>query len=173
MKPTLFAALALVCALTLPAYANPNKAMSFYTEANVEKDQSRHPAYVGKRSEVGGQVLSIAKRYLGTNPTKMRRLWCAAWLGMVERKAGRKGTGSNFAKSYAKYGKAVSLAQARPGDIVVTGRKGGGHVGYLVAKNGRTVTLISGNSGGRGPGRRVVAQGNYSVSRIIAVRRPA
>lgn len=119
-------------------------------------------------SQAKPNVLQIAERYLGTNPTKMRRLWCANFIGMIERKAGRPGTGSNFARSYANYGKRVSSPQ--PGDIAVMSRgKRGGHVGYFVAwaKNGKAI-LISGNSrGGK------VAKGQYATARIIAWRRPA
>lgn len=114
----------------------------------------------------------IAKRYLGTNPTKMRRLWCANFLGLIEKKAGRSGTNSNLAKSYSSYGQKVSISSIRAGDIVVTGRKGGGHVGYALGPaRGGKVDIVSGNSGGR-KGRRVVAIGSYSLKRVIAVRRP-
>lgn len=120
-------------------------------------------------SRGGSNVVALAERYLGTNPTKMRRLWCANFMGMIEKKAGRSGSGSNLAKSYASYGKAVSRANVRPGDIAVMGRKGGGHVGYFVgwAPNGKAI-LISGNSrGGK------VSKGQYAAGRIFAWRRPA
>lgn len=120
-----------------------------------------------------GKTVEIAKRHLGTNPTGWKRLWCAKWLNMIEQKAGRKGTGSNLAKSFASYGRKVSLSQARPGDIGVVGRKGGGHVFYVLEVKGRKIVAISGNSGGRGPGRRVVSIGSYDASRLIALRRPA
>lgn len=116
-------------------------------------------------------AVSTARKYLGSNPTGTRSLWCARFINQIERKKGRRGTGSNFAKSFARYGRRVSLKQARPGDIVVLGRRGGGHVGYLVAKQGRKVKLISGNSGGRGPGRRVVSESFYDVSRIVSIQR--
>lgn len=125
-----------------------------------------------QRSSFGGgrNAVAIAERYIGTNPTKMRRLWCANFMGLVEKKAGRSGTGSNMARSYATYGKAVSRKQVRPGDIAVLSRgKRGGHVGYFVgwADNGKAI-LISGNSrGGK------VSKGQYAANRIIAWRRPA
>lgn len=135
------------------------------------------PVFGGKpvskvRREAGSSAISVAKRQIGTNPTGWKRLWCAVWLNQIEKKLGRPGTGSNLAKSYLSYGKRIPLSHARPGDIVVTGRKGGGHVGYFVADNGQTVTLISGNSGGR-KGRRVVAQGQYAKSRVLGVVRPS
>ena len=117
----------------------------------------------------GRNAVAIAERYLGTNPTKMRRLWCANFMGMIEKKVGRSGTGSNMARSYATYGKAVSRGDVRPGDIAVLSRgKRGGHVGYFVgwADNGKAI-LISGNSrGGK------VSKGQYAAGRIIAWRRP-
>jgi uncharacterized protein (TIGR02594 family) len=118
----------------------------------------------------GSRALAIAQKYIGTNPTKMRRLWCANFLGMIEKKAGRSGSGSNFARSYADYGKKVSRHDAKPGDIVVMSRgKRGGHVGYFAgwADNGKAI-VISGNSrGGK------VSKGQYAASRIFAWRRPA
>lgn len=118
----------------------------------------------------GRNALAIAQKYIGTNPTKMRRLWCANFLGMIEKKAGRSGSGSNFARSYASYGKKVSRHEAKPGDIVVMARgKRGGHVGYFAgwADNGKAI-VISGNSrGGK------VSKGQYAAGRIIAWRRPA
>jgi uncharacterized protein (TIGR02594 family) len=113
------------------------------------------------------RAVALAERYIGTNPTGRRSLWCANFLGMIEKKAGRRGTGSNLARSYASYGHRV--AQPKVGDIAVLARKGGGHVGYFVGwdKSGRAI-LISGNSrGGK------VSKGTYSAGRVIAWRRPA
>lgn len=113
------------------------------------------------------RAVAIAERYIGTNPTTRRSLWCANFLGMVEKKAGRRGTGSDLARSYTSYGHRV--AKPKVGDIAVLSRGKGGHVGYFVGwdKKGRAV-LISGNSrGGK------VSKGSYSASRVIAWRRPA
>jgi uncharacterized protein (TIGR02594 family) len=138
------------------------------TVPDRDEDEDK-PAKTSRRGG-GSNALAIAARYLGTNPTKMSRLWCANFLGMVEKKAGRKGSGSNFARSYASYGKKISRSDARPGDIVVMARgKRGGHVGYFAgwADNGKAI-VISGNSrGGK------VAKGQYATGRIIAWRRPA
>lgn len=177
----LLAAMAFACVLALPCHARENEALAFLAAAQLrdfpaverkaERDQAHRVVWKSRTTE-SAKALKVARRYLGTNPTGWQRLWCAQFVGLIEKKIGRAGTGSALAKSYAKYGRPVPLSQARPGDIVVTARKGGGHVGYLVEKKGKTVRLISGNSGGRGPGRRVVAEGDYPVSRIIAVRRP-
>jgi hypothetical protein len=58
-----------------------------------------------EKLNTSSNVLALAERYLGTNPTKMRRLRCANFVGMIEKKVGRSGSGSNFARSYANYGK--------------------------------------------------------------------
>lgn len=120
----------------------------------------------GARSGGGGGsgAVAVAKRYLGTNPTKRSRRWCAEFMNMVERKMGRRGTGSAMAKSFANYGRRVS--NPRPGDIAVLSRRGGGHVGYVMSVQGNKVKLISGNHG------RKVGIGTYPRSRVIAFVRP-
>jgi uncharacterized protein (TIGR02594 family) len=163
MVRMLLAVFVSLCAFASPSLANTNHAR--LQEGRAALNTNRNDD--GARSRRSGNVLSIAERYIGTNPTKMRRLWCANFVGMVEKKAGRRGSGSNFARSYATYGKRV--AKPQPGDIAVMARKGGGHVGYFVgwAPNGKAI-LISGNSrGGK------VAKGQYTASRIFAWRRPA
>ena len=112
----------------------------------------------------GSGALAIARSYLGGNPTGRRRLWCAYFMNLVERKAGRSGTGSGMARSYASYGRRVS--DPRPGDIAVLRRRGGGHVGYVMSVSGNKVQLISGNHG------RKVGIGSYPRSRVIAFVRP-
>lgn len=118
----------------------------------------------------GTSAVPIARRYLGTNPTKRRSLWCATFLGMVEKKAGRPGTGSDWARSYLSYGDPVPLAHARPGDIVVLwrGSRNGrnGHAGYFLKLEGNRVKMISGNHGGK------VGIGTYSKRYVLGARRP-
>jgi uncharacterized protein (TIGR02594 family) len=173
MVRILLAVIVALCAFASPSLAD-TKARSFLKEGrsalntNVDrKDRKdrKHDGFGGSRS---AEVIKLAERYIGTNPTKMRSLWCANFLGMIEKKAGRPGSGSNFARSYATYGKKVSKPQ--PGDIAVMARgKRGGHVGYFVgwAPNGKAI-VISGNSrGGK------VSKGQYAASRIFAWRRPA
>lgn len=137
---------------------------------NTRHSDEKRAAVSEKSSGRSAAVVQLAERYLGTNPTKMRALWCANFVGMIEKKAGRSGSGSNFARSYLNYGKKVASPQ--PGDIAVLSRgKSGrsGHVGYFVgwAGNGKAI-LISGN--GRG-GK--VSKGQYSAARVIGWRRPA
>lgn len=138
------------------AWSNPARDFQATKKERVVRHQSR-------------DVVALAERYIGTNPTKMRRLWCANFVGLMEKKVGRKGTGSNLARSYDRYGKKISRSEVRRGDIAVMKRgRRGGHVGYFVAwaSKGKAI-LISGNSrGGK------VSKGQYSVARIYAWRRP-
>lgn len=170
MMRMLLAVIVALCAFASPSLADPNVARVHLKEGRaslstgVDRDDDR------KSSRGGRSAVALAERYIGTNPTKMRRLWCANFLGMIEKKAGRSGTGSNMARSYASYGKRISRSQVRPGDIAVMSRgKRGGHVGYFVgwADNGKAI-IISGNSRGG-----VVSKGQYPASRIYAWRRPA
>jgi uncharacterized protein (TIGR02594 family) len=167
MLRILLAVIVSLCAFASPSLADTKgRAALQEGRASLSADRDDH---ANRGSRGGSHVVSMAERYLGTNPTKMRRLWCANFIGMIEQKAGRSGSGSNFARSYASYGKAVSRKDVRPGDIAVMKRKGGGHVGYFVgwAPNGKAI-LISGNSrGGK------VSKGQYAAARIYAWRRPA
>ena len=178
MMRLLLAVIVAMCAFATPSLAEPNKARPQLMEGRASldsnglgtKNRRAKDDDDGFRRGSGRNALAIAERYIGTNPTKMRRLWCANFLGLIEKKAGRAGSGSNFARSYASYGKKISRHEARPGDIVVMARgKRGGHVGYFAgwAGNGKAI-VVSGNSrGGK------VSKGQYALSRIIAWRRPA
>ncbi len=139
--------------------------------AHGRDDPSRpvvdHVANVGKM--IGDDPVAIARRYIGRNPTGRRSLWCADFVGLVEREAGRAGTGSRLARSYLGYGRTVPLAQARPGNVVVLSRgRRGGHVGYLVSRDGDRVRLISGNS----CRPRQVCEAEFPAGRVIGIRRP-
>ncbi len=168
MLRILLAVIVSLCAFASPSLADTkNKARPQLQEGRSSLNTNKDDDSSG-RSSRRANVLSVAERYIGTNPTKMRRLWCANFIGMIEKKVGRSGSGSNFARSYASYGSKVSKPQ--PGDIAVMARgKRGGHVGYFVgwAPNGKAI-IISGNSrGGK------VSKGQYAASRIFAWRRPA
>lgn len=112
----------------------------------------------------GTQTLAIARRYIGGNPTGQSSRWCADFMNLVEKKAGRDGAGSRMAKSYLAYGKKISKPQV--GDIVVLSRSGGGHVGYFMGWKDGQVELLSGNHG------RKVGIGTYPTSRVLGYRRP-
>lgn len=115
----------------------------------------------------GGDLVSTARSYLGTNPTGRSRLWCGAFMDLILRKTGRKG-GGNYALGYADYGARTSR---HVGAIAVMRRKGGGHVGVVsgdcVTREGQQgVMVISGNH------NRTVAEACYAKARIVAYVSP-
>lgn len=152
---TFFAFALSLVAPTAPASANTCNDFCFGEEAAGSGGSARSS---------GSAAISVARRYMGTNPTGQSRRWCAHFMNMVERKVGRSGTGSGIARSYAGYGRRVSSPRA--GDIAVLARKGGGHVGYVLSVDGNKVKLLSGNHGGK------VGVGSYSRSRVVAFVRP-
>ena len=121
----------------------------------------------GAGSDVGSTgLVSEARRYIGTNPTGRSSLWCGHFMNMVLERTGRRGSGSNMARSFASYGTRVSGPQV--GAIAVMSRgKRGGHVGVVsgIDANGN-VTVISGNHNRR------VAESTYSRGRIYAYVMP-
>lgn len=104
---------------------------------------------------------------VGLGPKQLgvrRSLWCAAGTNKILRKAGIKGTGSDSASSFARWGKPTT---ARPGAIAVMKRKGGGHVAIVVKDLGSSVLTVSPNS------RNKVRYVKYAKSRIYTYRWPA
>ena len=51
----------------------------------------------------GSSLVADARRYLGTNPTGRRSLWCGAFMDKVLRDTGHRG-GGNLARGYLHYG---------------------------------------------------------------------
>jgi uncharacterized protein (TIGR02594 family) len=121
-----------------------------------------------QRHTFGSPVLvSEARKYMGTNPTDRKRLWCATFMNMVLAKAGYSGTNSDAAKSFAQYGRRIS--EPRIGAIAVLTRgKRGGHVGVVsgIDANGNPI-IISGNHNQR------VGEATYARSRVIAYVMPS
>jgi uncharacterized protein (TIGR02594 family) len=101
-----------------------------------------------------------ARRYIGTNPTGRRRLWCGAFMDKILRDTGHRG-GGNLALGYLHYGRRIS--SPRVGAIAVMRRRGGGHVGVVsgIDANGNPI-LISGNH------NHTVAEAVYPRGRIMA-----
>ena len=126
---------------------------------------SARRAHRGVASESGGSstssLVSEARRYLGGNPTGWAHDWCGKFMNLVLERTGHRGTGSNFALSFARYGRRLSGPQV--GAVAVMARRGGGHVGVVsgVLPNG-DVKVISGNHGHR------VAESVYGRGRIVA-----
>jgi uncharacterized protein (TIGR02594 family) len=108
----------------------------------------------------GGSLVAEARRYIGTNPTGRRSLWCGAFMDMVLKQAGHPG-GGNLALGYEHYGTRVSGPQV--GAIAVMGRHGGGHVGVVtgIDASGNPI-IVSGNH------NNTVAESVYPRSRIAA-----
>ena len=125
-------------------------------------------AQAPKRPPFGWPALvKEARKYMGTNPTDRKRLWCATFMNMVLAKAGYAGTNSDAAKSFAQYGRRI--AEPRVGAIAVLTRgKRGGHVGVVsgIDANGNPI-IISGNHNKR------VGEAIYPRSRVIAYVMPS
>ena len=159
-------------------YSAPGNASGYAPTADSGVVYSRRQARVRSRQSVreanassasfgnfgGGSLVADARRYLGTNPTGRRSLWCGAFMDKVLRDTGHRG-GGNLAKGYLSYGSHVSGPQV--GAIAVMGRRGGGHVGVVsgVDANGNPI-VISGNH------NNTVAESVYPRSRIIAYVMP-
>ena len=114
----------------------------------------------------GSNVVAEARSFIGKgNPTGRSRLWCARFMNMVLQKTGHKGTGSDMASSFARYGNRISGPQV--GAIAVMGRRGGGHVGVVsgIDAQGNPI-LVSGNNGNR------VREAPVSRGRIYAYVMP-
>jgi len=110
-------------------------------------------------------LVAEARRYIGTNPTRRRTLWCGAFMNLVLKETGHPGSGSDMARSFASYGRRLSGPEV--GAIAVFSRGSGGHVGVVsgVADNGDPI-VISGNFNDH------VAEAVYPRSRVIAYVMP-
>ena len=111
-------------------------------------------------------IVAEARRYLGTNPTKRRSLWCAAFMNMVLERTGHKRGSSDMAKSFTSYGQRVQ--GPRVGALAVMSRgKNGGHVGVVsgIDPSGNVI-VVSGNH------NNTVAESVYPRSRILAYVMP-
>jgi uncharacterized protein (TIGR02594 family) len=121
------------------------------------------PAVAASRPLFGWPALVVeARKYIGTNPTDRKRLWCATFMNMVLRNAGYEGTHSDAAKSFASYGRRIAKPQV--GAIAVLTRgKHGGHVGVIsgIDPQGNPI-VISGNHNKR------VGVAVYPRARVIA-----
>jgi uncharacterized protein (TIGR02594 family) len=113
----------------------------------------------------GSSLIAEARRHLGGNPTDRRSLWCARFMNMVLQHTGHRGTGSDMANSFVRYGQRISGPQV--GAIAVMGRRGGGHVGIITGIDVRgNPIMISGNNGNR------VKEAPVSRGRIYAYVMP-
>jgi uncharacterized protein (TIGR02594 family) len=121
----------------------------------------------GARPDVGGTgLVAEARRYIGTNPTGRSSLWCGHFMNLVLERSGRRGSGSNMARSFASYGQRISGPQVGAIAVMSRGRRGG-HVGVVsgIDASGNPI-IISGNHGRR------VAESTYPRGRIYAYVMP-
>jgi uncharacterized protein (TIGR02594 family) len=154
---------------SMPTYAPVDDAAAYASVPRARRAaRQRVPiakATTGAFGGFGGSTLvAEARRYLGTNPTGRRSLWCGAFIDKVLRETGHQG-GGNLAKGYLHYGHRVSGPQI--GAIAVMGRKGGGHVGVVsgIDPNGNPI-IVSGNH------NHAVSESAYPRGRIIAYVKP-
>jgi uncharacterized protein (TIGR02594 family) len=110
----------------------------------------------------GSGVVAEARRWIGTNPTGRRSLWCGRFMNFVLERTGHHGTGSDMARSFVAYGQRVSGPQVGAIAVMSRGRRGG-HVGVVsgIDASGNPI-VISGNHGNR------VAEAVYPRGRIFA-----
>lgn len=175
LRITLIAA-ALLCAL-LPAEARPRHHIAQAICDNLDiTNPSRQAIFGGSGIARMAALESFASRRVGERRHKARthqrravvaqesfggasRLWCSDFANMIT----GGGTGSRVARSW------LTKPRISPqvGAMVVTSRRGGGHVGIVsgFTANGDPI-VISGNHGHR------VGEGVYPRSRIIAYVSP-
>lgn len=95
--------------------------------------------------------------------------WCAAFVGAMLERCQIRSTRALTARSYLEWGSPVSLAEARPGDIVVFSRGNPhgwqGHVGFFVKANGSAITVLGGNQNNQ------VNERPYRRDRLLGIRR--
>jgi uncharacterized protein (TIGR02594 family) len=114
------------------------------------------------RNASSSPLIAEARRYMGTNPTKRRSLWCGAFMNLVLERTGHPRGKSDLAKSFLSYGSRAAGPQVGTLAVMSRGRSGG-HVGLVsgVDPSGNPI-VISGNYNNR------VAEVVYPRSRIIA-----
>ena len=110
--------------------------------------------------------MSEARKYMGTNPTARKKLWCATFMNFVLAKAGYDGTHSDAAKSFAYYGRRISEPEVGAIAVLTRGKRGG-HVGVVsgIDDHGNPI-IISGNHNKR------VGEAVYPRTRVIAYVMP-
>jgi uncharacterized protein (TIGR02594 family) len=149
----------LLCSIALAA------ASSSASARGVHRARHRHAAVAAETTPSLGDftsnsLVAEARKYIGTNPTGRRSLWCGAFMDMVLKRTGHTG-GGNLALGYEHYGTRVSGPQV--GAIAVMGRHGGGHVGVVtgIDASGNPI-IVSGNH------NNTVAESVYPRARIAA-----
>ena len=111
-------------------------------------------------------VVAEARRYLGTNPTRRRSLWCGAFMNLVLERTGHKRGPSDLAKSFASYGQRIPGPQVGALAVMSRGR-GGGHVGVVrgIDPSGNVIVVSRNHNN-------TVAESVYPRRRILAYVMP-
>ena len=111
---------------------------------------------------------SVLRIFLGIDPKTTP--WCAAFVNAVLKEAGIKGTGSNLARSFLRWGVPVE-GTPELGDIIVFKRGNSswqGHVGFVcgVDSNDDTrITVLGGNQSDK------VCKARYDTDHCLGIRR--
>lgn len=137
----------------------------------VYREQSQRDAAAPVRGGTYHQwgsspLVDRARSYMGMTASQIglhrTTLWCAAFLNHIT----GGGTGSDLARSYARYGRPVHGPQVGAIAVMARGRRGG-HVGIVSGVDGRgNPIIISGNHNRR------VAESVYPRGRVYAYRMP-
>lgn len=182
-----FAALiALLCVSTCtgsaPAFADQEAADAIANSMHAApvvhvvqvKRHNHTPAQTVRRRDdessppiLGGDLISTARQYLGTNPTGWAHVWCGNFMRLLMRVTGHPDLSSgNSARAWASYGHPLGGPQVGAIAVLARGRHGG-HVGIVTAViDRRHIRIVSGNHGHR------VGEGVYPTSLVIAYRAP-
>jgi uncharacterized protein (TIGR02594 family) len=146
------------------AAASKRAARTAHTARTVKTRPAAAAAYATAPA-ASSSLVAEARRYLGTNPTNRKSLWCGAFMDMVLQKTGHK-PGGNLASSYASYGRRVAGPQVGALAVMTRGKRGG-HVGVVsgVTPEGNVI-VVSGNH------NNTVAESVYPRSRIYAYVMP-
>lgn len=109
--------------------------------------------------------------------------WCAAFVNFCLYMGGRKGTFSALSGSFRESGNLDPvMGEPQAGDVVVfskygeEGRKGFGHVGFFVRREGSSIIVLGGNQGGQrgttGAVTRVAFREQGNDLQLYGFRRP-
>jgi uncharacterized protein (TIGR02594 family) len=149
------------------SYASDEAPRTARQTSRRARHKRARPAEAHPYASAGGSaVIAEARRWLGTNPTGKRSLWCAHFMNFVLERSGHRGSGSGLARSFASYGRRISGPQVGAIAVMTRGR-GGGHVGVVtgIDPSGNPV-IISGNH------NKTVAEAVYPRRRIYAYVMP-
>jgi len=140
--------------------SDPVKLASYFVGMNEQENRDAISRFI---KQAGGEDLDPAET-----------AWCAAFINGVLGATGRKGTGSNLARSFLDGGQPVDPAAAREGDIIVFKRGRAawqGHVGFYLGEEVRDGELyykvLSGNAGKSGE----VNEAWYPAKKLLGIRR--